>query len=91
MKKTITKSNFIDEFARMGRTANFTIESREVLFDYLEETSPDYELDIIELCCSFSEYALDEALDEFGAEDFDDLCRNNLVIRVNDDIVIIGH
>ncbi len=45
----------------MGRGDHFTHRGLEALFDFLEETEADtgeeFELDVIGLCCDFSEYA----------------------------------
>ena len=47
------------EFNRYDRSDNFTPEGIRVLFEYLEETSEDFgediKLDIIGLCCEYSE------------------------------------
>ena len=47
------------EFKRYDRSENFTPEGVRVLFDYLEEISEgsgeDIKLDIIGLCCDYSE------------------------------------
>lgn len=56
MKQTVTKSAFIDAFHDMGRADNFSYEGLCALFDWLEELGEEYELDVIALCCEFSEY-----------------------------------
>lgn len=77
MKRTVTESQFIDAFDDCGRGNQFSREARAALFDYLEDmerdTGEEYELDIIELCCEFSEYetAL-EAAKEYGYDPADD-------------------
>ena len=47
------------EFNRYDRSENFTPAGIRVLFDYLEETSEDFgediKLDIVGLCCEYSE------------------------------------
>ena len=58
MKQTIYLSDFRDAFDRM-RPNNFSYEGLEVLFEYLEDCERDIgeesELDVIALCCDFSE------------------------------------
>ena len=56
MKQTITRSAFIDAFHDMGRADNFSYDGLCALFDWLEEQGEEYELDVIALCCEFSEY-----------------------------------
>ena len=67
MKKTISKYEFVKEFDEYNRGNNFSYEGREALFDYLEEyeesTGEEMELDVIGLCCDFTEY---ESLEEFN-------------------------
>jgi len=56
MKMTIDQSEFIQAFERMGRAHQFTHAALIALFDYLEEVAPDAELDVIALCCEFTEH-----------------------------------
>ncbi len=60
MKATVTKHDFIDAFLHYEREHNFSYEGRSALFDYIEEleedTGEEMELDIIGICCDFSEY-----------------------------------
>jgi len=60
MKQTVTRSDFIDAFRDMGREDNFSYAGLCALFDWLEElgeeTGQECELDVIALCCEFSEY-----------------------------------
>jgi hypothetical protein len=50
----------------MSRSDNFTPEALEALFDYLEDLESssimEVELDVIGLCCEFTEY---ESLEDF--------------------------
>ncbi len=58
MKQTVTLHDFRSAFQKI-RPDNFSYSGLEVLFDYLEEceqdTGEDYELDVVALCCDFSE------------------------------------
>ena len=69
MKQTVNFSMFCDEFRAMDRKENFSYDGLRALFDYLEELEDDcgeeIELDIIALCCDFTEY---DNLDAFRAE-----------------------
>lgn len=53
--QTITLSRFREEFARMGRADQFSYEALAFIFDYLEDSAEDVILDVIEICCEFSE------------------------------------
>jgi len=69
MYQTINVSNFRDAFYRMGRKENFTYDGLGALFDYLEEADENSELDVISLCCEYSEYeSAKAAAQEYGIE-----------------------
>lgn len=81
MHITVTSAMFADAFRRMGRENNFSRPALLALFDYLEEyeqeTGEEIELDVIGLCCDFTEYenAITAAEDygfasELEAEDY---------------------
>lgn len=72
MVKTINLYDFERAFVDMNRANNFSHEGKKALFEYLEgleeETGTPIELDVIALCCEYSEY---KSLAEFQ-EDYDD-------------------
>lgn len=79
MKTTISVSDFRDAFRRYDRQENFCYEGLGALFDHLEQleedTGEEMELDVISLCCDYSEYstALEAAEDKgFDLSDFED-------------------
>ena len=59
MKQNVSITNFIDAFEKM-RPSNFTYEGLECLYNYLidyeQDTGEEIELDVIALCCDYSEY-----------------------------------
>jgi hypothetical protein len=55
MKQTMTVSDFRDAFARADRKDQFSYAGLGLLFEYLEEVDPDYDLDVVALCCDFAE------------------------------------
>lgn len=73
MKQTVDLYDFIHAFESAKRTNNFTRAALEALYDYLidyeESIGEEQELDVISICCDFSEYdsAL-KAAEEFGHE-----------------------
>lgn len=78
MKTTVSKHDFCQAFTDYNREANFTWEGRQALYDYLEElesdTGTEMELDVIAICCDFSEYeSAMEAVKEHDYEEVVDL------------------
>ena len=69
MKQDVNKSQFADAFRSAGRQDQFSHAGLNALFDYLENLGDDIgeeiELDVIALCCEYSEHksALDAAAD----------------------------
>ena len=65
MKKSVSITDFMDAFEKT-RPANFTYEGLECLYNYLidyeQDTGTEIELDVIALCCDYSEY---KDLDEY--------------------------
>jgi len=66
----ISKQRFIDLFPLMGRGEKFTYGGLDALYDFLEEEFDEgYELDVIALCCQFTEYeSLEDACDDIGRD-----------------------
>ena len=65
MKQTVTHlSQFFEAFKRCGRGEHFTYEALELIYDYIEEYEPstgeETELDVIALCCEWSENTPEE-------------------------------
>tara|TARA_R110000868_G_scaffold399902_1_gene673927 strand:- start:364 stop:687 length:324 start_codon:yes stop_codon:yes gene_type:complete len=48
-------SQFRDEFRAHNRGDQFSYEGLGLLFEYLEEADPQYDLDVIAICCEYSE------------------------------------
>jgi hypothetical protein len=69
MKKSIGIHEFREAF-RLHERNNFSYEGLEVLFDSLEsieqDTGNEIELDVIALCCEFSEMTASEVKDYFS-------------------------
>jgi len=61
MKQTIDKGDFRDAFDRMGRGDQFSYEALGMIYDYLtaleDNSGHECELDVIGICCEFTEYA----------------------------------
>ena len=80
MKITINESIFKDQFRLYGQIDQFSSNGLTALYDYLEEvydesTEYEYNLDVVSLCCEYTEYA--SALDAvYGSTDFE--CEDSL-------------
>jgi hypothetical protein len=73
MKKTIDKHDFVQEFRNYNREDNFSREGLEALFDYIEQyeedTGLEMELDVIAICCEYTEYEnIQEFNENYGKE-----------------------
>ena len=73
MKTTVNQSEFIDAFHRYDRYVQFGYDALVSLFDYMEQLEEDcgeeMELDVIALCCEWSEYeTVQEAASAYGWE-----------------------
>jgi hypothetical protein len=69
MKQTVNNTDFHSAFGYMNRLNNFTYEARNALFDYLEQleedTGVEYELDVIALCCTYSQDTWQDIVDNY--------------------------
>lgn len=81
MYQTVNFSAFCDAFRAYGRQDQFSYEGQQLLFDYLEEledgTGEPIALDVIAICCDFSEESADDiaanyGIDLAGCEDADE-------------------
>lgn len=81
--QTLSKHSFIDAFTHSSRKDQFSYEALEAIFDYLEDysdsTGEPVELDIVCICCEWSEahwsdiareYSID--LNDFAEDEDDD-------------------
>jgi len=68
--QTVDYSDFRDAFKRMGRENQF--QNLECLYDYLKElydsTGDNYELDVIALCCEYSEESWEDVAYTYGID-----------------------
>ena len=97
MKQSINLYNFQEAFQRI-RPDNFSYEGLRALFEYLEDLEEDMgeelELDVIAICCDYTEYeSLEEFHNSYSAEDYPDLeaiADSTQFIQIDDDSFIIG-
>jgi hypothetical protein len=71
MKTTVNFSEFRDIFQQI-RPDNFSYQGQKILFYYFEEyeesTGEEIELDVIAICCDFSEDSFENIADQYGIE-----------------------
>lgn len=89
MKTTINEYQFEQAFRDAGRGDNFSYDGLRALFEYLQayedDAGEEIELDVIALCCEFTEYEdLAEFQEVYGAEyeDIDDIEYETIVIPI---------
>lgn len=92
MYQSISRCDFHDAFRNMDRKDHFSYEAKNALFDYLEEyeesTGERIELDVIALCCEFSEESIKDVLENYSLESLEELNDNTLVIWHDDENVL---
>ncbi len=91
MYQTIEFCQFTDAFNAV-RPNNFSYDGLQVLFDHLEQYENDteglLELDVIAICCDFTECTIKEALRDYDLESLEELEQNTMVLKIDDDRVI---
>jgi hypothetical protein len=91
MISTISQYDFVDAFKRL-RPNNFSYEGLLALFDWFEMLEEDCDqkikLDVIAICCDFSEYEnLKEFQNDYGDEyeSLEDIENTTTLIRIEDE------
>lgn len=76
MKETVTEFRFVDAFQSI-RPDNFTRSGLQEMFDYFEQLEEDvgeeFELDVIAICCEWSQYQSLKEYNEDHDTDFKDV------------------
>ncbi len=98
--KRVSFYDFVDEFKKYNREDAFTYQGKKALFNYLNDLSEDLgepiELDVIALCCYFTEYdCIEQFNDDYGhyieddIDSIDDINYYTTVIQIDDEAFII--
>lgn len=62
-------NDFEREFSEHGREDNFSYHGLKALYDYVWDSAEDvgtpYVLDVVALCCTYTEYSLEDAVSAF--------------------------
>jgi len=95
MKQTINEYQFTEAFKRI-RPNNFSYEGLKALFEWFEElendTGEEMELDVIAICCEFTEYEnLKQYNDEYNneCEEIDEIADDTTLIKIDNERFII--
>lgn len=97
MKQSINEYGFRDAFENMGRGEQFSYAGLKALYNYIEDFDEqcgmETELDVIALCCEYTEYEdLQEFWNDYDKDDFPDIesiTYMTTVIEINSDSFII--
>lgn len=72
MKTTVSRYDFERAFVDAGRKEQFSYEGMGLLFDYFEEyeesTGEEIDLDVIAICCEYSEDTLEDIANNYGID-----------------------
>ena len=98
MKQTINFDDFRDAFRKMERMENFSYEGQKALFAYLEEyeesTGEEIELDVVGLCCDYSEATWEEIAEDYGIDlpdpEDEDLVAQEVREHLEERSIIVG-
>jgi hypothetical protein len=71
MIQTINESQFIDAFKAMGRGDQFSYEALKLIYEYFEELDPDFDLDVIAICCDFEEAHYSDVIGRYDTDILD--------------------
>jgi len=58
--KQVSFADFSAEFEKYGRKDQFSPSALELIFNYLDNDDVDQRLDVIAICCDFSEETLED-------------------------------
>lgn len=77
MIKTLSVYDFIEEFESSSRKNQFSREALKAIYYFYEDCAPTFELDIIGICCEWTEYTDYDLMVDYGYlgefEDIDQL------------------
>lgn len=94
--KTFDLQDFTKEFRDYGRAQDFSDQALEIIFDHLNDLEETVEMDVISICCEYTEQSCADLL-EFNSEwieTSDDMDNEELADAtreyLNDNTSIIG-
>ena len=95
MVKNITFSDFVDAFHAYERYDSFGYQALRVIYDYMEEVAPEFELDVIAICCDFNtehykDIADNYTIDLSDADGDEDTEKQIVLDYLNDNTSVLG-
>jgi hypothetical protein len=103
MKTTVSLYDFERAFADYNRKENFSYEGLRLLFEYFEEyeesTGEEIELDVISICCDYSEestsdiarnYSIDLSHLDAEDEDYEEQCTEAVRQYLEENTQLVG-
>ena len=96
MKQTVYLSSFRDAFIKAGRKDQFSYEGLGLLFDYFEQyeddTGEEMELDVIAICCDFSEDTPENIAEAYSIDlDADKDVMEQVLEYLSDNTNVVGY
>jgi len=86
---SLSESMFRDEFQDSSRAEQFSYEALGVLYDYYNELD-DMEIDIIAICCEWTETSLDDVLNSYSLDSIEELDTTYYELQ-NGDILYLNY
>ncbi len=87
----VNLNDFVDAFEKMDRGTQFSREGLKAIYEYITENDDEemIELDVIAICCGFTEYTTQEALEQYPYKDIEALKYHVNHLTTDDDNKII--
>ena len=93
MIQTVNNSDFHNAFYSMDRGNQFSYEALNMLFNYFEEFDEDMELDVIAICCEYSESSVEQIIRDYSIDCDnveDDEIEAHVISYLDDHTTVIG-
>lgn len=94
MKTTLSVYDFRDAFIRAGRKDQFSYDALGLIYDWLEDNEPDYDLDVIALCCALSEDTPETIAEHYSIDLsdclYDEEIMETVIDYLHDETTVIG-
>jgi len=94
MKQSMNFHDFCDAFRAMDRANQFSYAGKQALFEYLEqyeaETGEEIELDVIALCCEWTESSWEEIAEDYNIDADEDDLEEAVRSYLSDNTIVAG-